>query len=660
MKGDEMIELDVPVNFVSILESNSDVPGSSLSSILYQFRVWILIRRDHLFREDISYRQITVISTPAPESSNFTGSKKMSTQEIVKIKVCALRVSIHCDGCQKKVKKVLQKIEGVYKVSIDSEQGKVTVSGDFDPEILIKKLKKHGKRAELWDAPKPNTNGEQTQQPIVKDMQLDNGKEGKNGSGSGPNGETIQQQQPQRGGQQQIPNQQRMLQAPTQQPMERPAQQQIQRTPNQPPQQLPKLLNPNQQQVATQQPQQQALSQQQIQQLRQLQGVQQEGSNQQQRQPLQQLPQMIGLQDVKVPGPNPNQQAARLDGPKGDESSDDDSEEYDEEEESEEEDVLPPLPQLNKMKPVMGNAQGSGQMPPSLRMNPGMNLGQQLPPQMMRAGPSGNGAPNGGNGASIGANGGGNIIPVAVNAGSSNNGLGGRTGGGGSLGGSNQIPGASGVGNIPLQMNAGSAGDGSGGKKGDGTGAGAEAGANQNSGTGGGPANVSGGGPNKNGGDGGPQKNASGGGAGGGNAGHEQRNEVHVMPSMMGMRGGAGGLAGQMHNLRPTGQMGPMGMGPPTAIQGVPATVPGGNYFPGSGAEATQLNPYHQQQHHQMAGMMMNQPRDYNERFQPMVHAQAPPDVNYMPPYPYHQIPQQLGPYNNYFSEENPASCSIM
>lgn len=62
MKGDEMIELDVPVNFVSILESNSDVPGSSLSSILYQFRVWILIRRDHLFREDISYRQITVCS----------------------------------------------------------------------------------------------------------------------------------------------------------------------------------------------------------------------------------------------------------------------------------------------------------------------------------------------------------------------------------------------------------------------------------------------------------------------------------------------------------------------------------------------------------------------------------------------------------------------
>ncbi|KAG1338468.1 hypothetical protein COCNU_04G007740 [Cocos nucifera] len=56
-----------------------------------------------------------------------------------------LQVSIHCDGCKKKVDKVLR----VDEVDIDAEEGKVTVSGNVDPAILIQKLEKAGKRAEL-------------------------------------------------------------------------------------------------------------------------------------------------------------------------------------------------------------------------------------------------------------------------------------------------------------------------------------------------------------------------------------------------------------------------------------------------------------------------------------------------------------------------------
>ncbi|XP_054811517.1 heavy metal-associated isoprenylated plant protein 32-like [Prosopis cineraria] len=77
----------------------------------------------------------------------------MNKQDGLKIQTCVLKVNIHCDGCQHKVKKLLQKIDGVYSVNIDAEQGKVVVAGNVDPSKLIKKLKSSGKHAEIW-APK--------------------------------------------------------------------------------------------------------------------------------------------------------------------------------------------------------------------------------------------------------------------------------------------------------------------------------------------------------------------------------------------------------------------------------------------------------------------------------------------------------------------------
>ncbi|KZV32364.1 brain acid soluble protein 1 [Dorcoceras hygrometricum] len=70
--------------------------------------------------------------------------------ENLKYKIWDLRVSIHCEGCKKKVKKVLQNIEGVYKTEIDSKQQRVLVTGIVDSEALIKKLLKSGKHAEIW------------------------------------------------------------------------------------------------------------------------------------------------------------------------------------------------------------------------------------------------------------------------------------------------------------------------------------------------------------------------------------------------------------------------------------------------------------------------------------------------------------------------------
>ncbi|XP_047968966.1 heavy metal-associated isoprenylated plant protein 37-like [Salvia hispanica] len=97
--------------------------------------------------------------------------KKMTKDEdfnLLKIQTCVLRVNIHCEGCQQKVKKILQRIEGVYQVKIDAEQQKVTVSGNVDSATLVKKLVKAGKHAELC-SPKSNQNQKQSKTAPTKE-----------------------------------------------------------------------------------------------------------------------------------------------------------------------------------------------------------------------------------------------------------------------------------------------------------------------------------------------------------------------------------------------------------------------------------------------------------------------------------------------------------
>ncbi|XP_073053701.1 uncharacterized protein [Primulina eburnea] len=100
----------------------------------------------------------------------------MSKEEFLKIQTCILKVNIHCNGCKQKVKKILQKIDGVYTINIDSEQGKVTVSGDVDPSILIKKLTKNGKHAELWGASNVSNNTQSQLNDQQKALQIEQAK----------------------------------------------------------------------------------------------------------------------------------------------------------------------------------------------------------------------------------------------------------------------------------------------------------------------------------------------------------------------------------------------------------------------------------------------------------------------------------------------------
>ncbi|XVF38145.1 hypothetical protein REPUB_Repub20aG0073900 [Reevesia pubescens] len=306
----------------------------------------------------------------------------MSKEEFMKIQTCVLKVNIHCDGCKQKVKKILQKIDGVYKTSIDSEQGKVTVSGNVDPAVLIKKLAKSGKHAELWGASKSNNNNQNHLASQFKNMQLDNGKGGNNNNKGGQKGNNNNNNQPKGG-------------LPT-------------------PQQLQQL--------------QQLQLQQQLQQMKMLQDLK--------------LPQ---LKDMKMP-PNFNQnnnsqksvKFAEEEDFSDDDYDDDLDDDYDLDDDDSDDELDDPHHPFNKMKPMMGNAPKG--MPNMMMLN-GMMNGNH--PQLMNAqkGAQNVAATAGGNGKKGGnsGGGGGNAVPVQVLTGGGNNEdknrNGGKKGGGGGGGG---------------------------------------------------------------------------------------------------------------------------------------------------------------------------------------------------------------------------------
>ncbi|CAH9072520.1 unnamed protein product [Cuscuta epithymum] len=63
--------------------------------------------------------------------------------------VVELRVSLHCKGCERKVRKHLSTMEGVKSFSIDSVSKKVIVIGDVSPLGVLASISKV-KSAELW------------------------------------------------------------------------------------------------------------------------------------------------------------------------------------------------------------------------------------------------------------------------------------------------------------------------------------------------------------------------------------------------------------------------------------------------------------------------------------------------------------------------------
>ncbi|XP_077211763.1 heavy metal-associated isoprenylated plant protein 45-like [Tasmannia lanceolata] len=79
-----------------------------------------------------------------------SGNQTLAFQ--LKPKMVVLRVSMHCNGCAKKVEKHISKMEGVTSFEVDLESKKVVVIGDILPFEVLECVSKV-KNAELWPSP---------------------------------------------------------------------------------------------------------------------------------------------------------------------------------------------------------------------------------------------------------------------------------------------------------------------------------------------------------------------------------------------------------------------------------------------------------------------------------------------------------------------------
>ncbi|KAG6789942.1 hypothetical protein POTOM_006079 [Populus tomentosa] len=72
-----------------------------------------------------------------------------------------LKVNIQCcSACPRRAKETLEKFSGVLAITIDTEQGLVAVTGTIDPQIVIQKLARWGKKAVLCSPEKDPVNGD--------------------------------------------------------------------------------------------------------------------------------------------------------------------------------------------------------------------------------------------------------------------------------------------------------------------------------------------------------------------------------------------------------------------------------------------------------------------------------------------------------------------
>ncbi|KAL6845540.1 hypothetical protein ACP4OV_025035 [Aristida adscensionis] len=62
-------------------------------------------------------------------------------------------VHMDCPGCEKKIRKAIQRLEGVDGVEIDMAQQKVTVNGSVEQKKVLKAVRRTGRRAVLWPFP---------------------------------------------------------------------------------------------------------------------------------------------------------------------------------------------------------------------------------------------------------------------------------------------------------------------------------------------------------------------------------------------------------------------------------------------------------------------------------------------------------------------------
>ncbi|XVE74726.1 hypothetical protein DITRI_Ditri12bG0040800 [Diplodiscus trichospermus] len=71
--------------------------------------------------------------------------KKRKVMQTVEIKV-----KMDCDGCERRVKHAVSSMKGARSVDVNRKESRVKVTGYVEPNKVLKKVRRTGKRAELW------------------------------------------------------------------------------------------------------------------------------------------------------------------------------------------------------------------------------------------------------------------------------------------------------------------------------------------------------------------------------------------------------------------------------------------------------------------------------------------------------------------------------
>ncbi|KAG2685753.1 hypothetical protein I3843_10G133600 [Carya illinoinensis] len=100
--------------------------------------------------DDEKNKKITQ-STKEDESAASKPSSSSSSKSPSSDQAVVLRVSLHCKGCEGKLRKHLSRMEGVTSFNIDFKAKKVTIMGDVTPSGVLASVSKV-KHAQFWPA----------------------------------------------------------------------------------------------------------------------------------------------------------------------------------------------------------------------------------------------------------------------------------------------------------------------------------------------------------------------------------------------------------------------------------------------------------------------------------------------------------------------------
>ncbi|XP_057742405.1 heavy metal-associated isoprenylated plant protein 6-like [Arachis stenosperma] len=93
-------------------------------------------------------------AAPPPPAPPAEGEKKSDEKKPPKESTVVLKIRLHCDGCITKIRRIIQKFNGVDSVSIDGGKDLVTVKGTMDVKELVPYLNDKLKRNVEVVAPK--------------------------------------------------------------------------------------------------------------------------------------------------------------------------------------------------------------------------------------------------------------------------------------------------------------------------------------------------------------------------------------------------------------------------------------------------------------------------------------------------------------------------